>query len=67
MGIAQLAVQTQINSSPSTACDLKGTKSLRGGNGDVASEQMKTMLINRALVSESFLLHLSLLIGVEVT
>lgn len=52
MGIVLHAVQTQINSSPSTAYDLKGTKSLRGGNGDIASEKMKTMVINRALVTE---------------
>lgn len=66
MRIGLHAVQTQINSSPSTAYDLKGTKSLRCGNGDTASEKMKTMVINRALVAECFLVHLSLLIGVEV-
>lgn len=66
MGIVLHAVQTQINSSPSPAYDLKGTKSLRGGNGDIASEKMKTMVINRALVTECFLVHFCLLIGVEV-
>lgn len=63
MGIVLCAVQTQINSSPSTAYDLKGTKSLKGGSGDIALEQMKAMLINRALLTECFL-HFSVQIGV---
>ena len=68
MRIVLCAVQIQINRqlSPSTAYDLKGTKKLRVGNGDITSKQTKTVMIGRALVDESFLVHLSFLIGVEV-
>lgn len=66
--IGLCAVQIQINRelSPSRAYDLKGTKSLRFGNGDITSKQMKKVMTSRGLVAESFLVHLSFLIGLEV-
>lgn len=62
------AVQIQINRqlSPSMVYNLKSTKRLRVGNEDTTSKQMKTVMIGRGLVAESFLVHLSFLIGVEV-
>lgn len=64
MRIALCAVQIQINREllPSKAYDLKSTKRLRVGNGDITSKQMKTVMIGRALVAETFLVHLSFLI-----